>query len=211
MVSPASSVSDKKTAANRRNAAKSTGPRTPDGKAASRLNALKHGVYANSPVIPGEDPKHYDALSRSYFERFNPATPEEHTLLASIIRNAWLLERLSNIETDMWARRFERDADLLTGEDADHPLAVAAGVLSSSLLNLQRRIDAADRAFRRNLQFLIELQAARTQPVTAPNGFVPARRPPAPARRPEIPQNPPLLMHPGVSSPRVTIGDSQLP
>ena len=201
--------------ANRRNAAKSTGPRTPEGKSASRLNALKHGIFANSPVIEGEDPALYEALAKSYTERFNPTAPEEITLLASIIRNAWLLERLSNIETDTWARRFERDADLLSDTNANHPLAHAADMLSNHLLNLQRRIDAADRAFRRNLQLLIELQAARAQAVTSPNGFVPPKHRPAPARRPEQPQNPPappaLLMHPDPIDPRATIGDSQLP
>jgi hypothetical protein len=44
-------------AANRANAQKSTGPRTAEGKAASRLNALKHGLDAESLIIPGEDPR----------------------------------------------------------------------------------------------------------------------------------------------------------
>ena len=43
-------------AANRLNVQKSTGPRTPEGKAASSSNALKHGMDAASIVIPGEDP-----------------------------------------------------------------------------------------------------------------------------------------------------------
>ena len=37
--------------ANRQNAQKSTGPRTPEGKAASKMNALKHGVLASSTVV----------------------------------------------------------------------------------------------------------------------------------------------------------------
>ena len=40
-------------AANRANAQKSTGPRSAEGKSASRFNALQHGVDAASPVIPG--------------------------------------------------------------------------------------------------------------------------------------------------------------
>jgi hypothetical protein len=198
--------------ANRRNAQRSTGPRTEEGKAASRMNALKNGLYANSPVIPGEDPALFEALSRSYYERFNPSTPEEHTLLASVIRNAWLLDRFSNVETDFWAHRFERDADCLTETDADHPLSYAADMLSSELHILQRRIDAADRAFHRNLKLLMELQAARAQAVTGENGFVPAKRRPAPAPRPEMPPpTPAMLMKTGITTPRVTIGDSQLP
>ena len=44
---------------NRRNAARSTGPRTPEGKARSRLNAVKPGCRARLPVLPGEDPEAY--------------------------------------------------------------------------------------------------------------------------------------------------------
>src|SRR6266478_5120188 len=86
------------------NAKKSTGPRTPEGKSAPRLNALKHGLFATDPVIPGEDPAHFEALRTSHYERFQPAEPEEHTLLAAIIRNAWLLERYSKVDTDVWHR-----------------------------------------------------------------------------------------------------------
>ena len=43
-------VSAKKLAANRRNAQKSTGPRTAEGKAISRLNALKHGIFQRDPA-----------------------------------------------------------------------------------------------------------------------------------------------------------------
>jgi len=41
--------------ANRRNALKGTGPRTAEGKGRSRFNALKHGMTAETPVLPGED------------------------------------------------------------------------------------------------------------------------------------------------------------
>ena len=40
--------------ANRANSRKSTGPRTDEGKAAVRLNALKHGLSADCVIIPGE-------------------------------------------------------------------------------------------------------------------------------------------------------------
>jgi hypothetical protein len=47
-------TSDKKAEANRRNALKSTGPKTPGGKAAVRLNALKHGLLSQDILLPGE-------------------------------------------------------------------------------------------------------------------------------------------------------------
>jgi len=47
--------SDKQVQANRRNALKSTGPRTPEGKAAVRQNALRHGLLSKETLLPGED------------------------------------------------------------------------------------------------------------------------------------------------------------
>ena len=47
---------------NRRNAQHSTGPRTPEGRACSAQNATKHGLYAKSLVIRGEDPDALHAL-----------------------------------------------------------------------------------------------------------------------------------------------------
>ena len=44
-------TSDKRIAANRRNALRSTGPRTQDGKSRSRLNAVKHGLAASLPAL----------------------------------------------------------------------------------------------------------------------------------------------------------------
>jgi hypothetical protein len=48
-------TSEKKAEANRRNALKSTGPKTPEGKDAVRLNALKHGLLSQEILLPGED------------------------------------------------------------------------------------------------------------------------------------------------------------
>jgi len=48
-------TSEKKAQSNRRNALKSTGPKTPEGKDAVRLNALKHGLLSQEILLPGED------------------------------------------------------------------------------------------------------------------------------------------------------------
>jgi hypothetical protein len=57
-----SATSPKKIAANRRNAQKSTGPRTPNGKRIARLNALRHGIFAHVAVLPGESAEEFDEL-----------------------------------------------------------------------------------------------------------------------------------------------------
>jgi hypothetical protein len=60
-------------AANRANALKSTGPRTAEGRAASRFNAIKHALDAESLVIPGEDSAEFEAFAAGYHDEFRPA------------------------------------------------------------------------------------------------------------------------------------------
>lgn len=48
-------ISTAKVDANRKNAQKSTGPRTPAGKSIASMNAVKHGLSARMPVVPAED------------------------------------------------------------------------------------------------------------------------------------------------------------
>jgi len=49
-------TSPKKVEANRRNAQKSTGPKTQEGKDIARLNTTKHGLLSREALIPGEEP-----------------------------------------------------------------------------------------------------------------------------------------------------------
>jgi hypothetical protein len=58
-------TSEKKAEANRRNALKSTGPKTLEGKAAIRLNALKHGILTQETLLPGEDEEALNAWCES--------------------------------------------------------------------------------------------------------------------------------------------------
>src|SRR5437764_10247347 len=88
--------------ANRANALKSTGPRSPEGKSASRFNALKHGLDADSLVLPGEDPAEYDALVRGYHESLNPATPEECFHVDTMIRADRNKRRLGHVEAQLY-------------------------------------------------------------------------------------------------------------
>src|SRR5579872_7567728 len=89
--------------ANRRNSQLSTGPRTPEGKAVSRFNALKSGINAKAQVIPGEDPAELEAMSAGYHQEWSPATWLQRFLVDSLVRAEWLLQRLSRLEAQLWA------------------------------------------------------------------------------------------------------------
>ncbi|MBL8223542.1 MAG: hypothetical protein JNL62_30200, partial [Bryobacterales bacterium] len=51
---------------NRINSQKSTGPRTPEGKQRSSENAVKHGIYTSSIVLPGESAEEFRKLLDAY-------------------------------------------------------------------------------------------------------------------------------------------------
>lgn len=87
-----------KIGANRRNALASTGPKTASGKSHSRFNAVKHGIYATAPVLPGEDEHAYRELLRSYEEHFAPVGPVEAMLVREIATEQWRLYRIERAE-----------------------------------------------------------------------------------------------------------------
>jgi hypothetical protein len=66
---------------NRRNAQRSTGPRTPEGKQRARLNALKHGLRAEEFALPGEDQEELKRLTDEWVEYYEPRSPGERAVL----------------------------------------------------------------------------------------------------------------------------------
>ncbi len=88
----------KQTEANQRNARKSTGPRTPKGKAAVRLNAMKHGLLAQQVVLPDEDGAAFSDLRDRLSEDLEPVGELETLLADRIIAIAWRLQRVCRVE-----------------------------------------------------------------------------------------------------------------
>src|ERR1035437_8024935 len=88
--------------ANRANAQKSTGPRSAEGKSASRFNALKHGIDAASIVIPGEDPADYDSLAAHHHHEFRPQSASESFHVDTMLRADWQKRRLQRVEVDLY-------------------------------------------------------------------------------------------------------------
>jgi hypothetical protein len=95
-------TSQKQNEANRRNAQRSTGPRTDTGKARAALNRVKHGIYAKSQIIPGEDLAQREALEAAYMERFAPETIEQLHLVKILIDLDWEDARLVKADAQLW-------------------------------------------------------------------------------------------------------------
>jgi hypothetical protein len=91
-------ATEKQIQANRGNAARSTGPRTPEGKAASRRNATKHGLTARQIVLVGEDQDAYEALLSGLFAQYNPQGPLQEQLVRQLAFCLWRLQRVPMLE-----------------------------------------------------------------------------------------------------------------
>jgi hypothetical protein len=84
-------TTDKQIAANRRNAARSTGPKTEAGKAIIARNAVSHGLLSRRTLLVGESKAELTALGKALRARLAPVGEVEALLADQIIASAWRL------------------------------------------------------------------------------------------------------------------------
>jgi hypothetical protein len=95
--------------ANRRNARKSTGPNTEDGKQRSRCNAVRHGLTAETVIGALEDAEDYDAFQAAIVADYDAQSAVERELVLRLASVLWRLRRATTMETGL----FEIQADHL--------------------------------------------------------------------------------------------------
>jgi hypothetical protein len=194
-------------AANRLNAMKSSGPRTAEGKAASRMNALRHGVDAQSIVIPGEDPEELVDLARDYRHQFRPNSPEQEFLVETLVNADWLRRRYLRLEAEI------TNQALAEMDPCPNPLGslyLSDNPASRALDRIRRQYDAAQRAWLHAYKHLEQLRRQSVEtallnmampkpiPPQSEIGFVPpnpataSTRPPQPATPAETRSEAPL-------------------
>jgi hypothetical protein len=140
-------------AANRANALLSTGPATPEGKSAVRLNAIKYGIHAESIVIPGENPDEYQAFVKFQLDAWCPQDTAEQQCVDQLTTTLWRLNRLENAEAEIWAAAMEQGATLGNALETKSPLLDRVG----------RMVDRLQRSIRQITKELQRLQAARVK------------------------------------------------
>ena len=95
--------------ANRRNARKSTGPVTEEGKQRSRCNAVRHGLTAETVIGALEDAEDYKAFEAAIIADYDAQSAVERELVLRLASLLWRLRRAATIETGL----FEIQADHL--------------------------------------------------------------------------------------------------
>jgi len=84
--------------ANRANAKKSTGPRTPEGKARSRVNASTHNIFSSDIVVQGESREMFNALRIGMLAEHRPQTLTELFLVEQMVQSMWRMKRAQAAE-----------------------------------------------------------------------------------------------------------------
>jgi len=95
-------ASEKQTSANRRNAAKSTGLITENGKLQSRRNAVSHGLTAATVVTAIEDAEEFERFETAIRADYQPISTIENELVARLTSLLWRLRRATLIETKLF-------------------------------------------------------------------------------------------------------------
>src|SRR6266571_3719245 len=90
--------------ANRLNALKSTGPNTPEGKAAVRMNALRHGLRAGAVVLPSENPEEFQRLCDALEAEWQPQSETESFYVEQMAISQWKLIRVDLAEKSIVAQ-----------------------------------------------------------------------------------------------------------
>ena len=88
--------------ANRRNALKSTGPRTEAGKQASRCNAVRHGLTAETVIGALEDAEDYQAFEAAIIADYDAQSAVERELVLRLASLLWRLRRATTMETGLF-------------------------------------------------------------------------------------------------------------
>ena len=170
--------------ANRINAQKSTGPKTPDGREAVRLNSLKHGLASDILVLPGENLSDFENLLDSLEAEHQPATATEVILVRQMAMASWRLQRIVHMEAAQY--RLSRTQlqpfyknyydDQLT--EPERQAIVFERESGNTLIIFSRYEARLERSFHNSLAALQRLRALRKKEI----GFgLPIQQVPSPA------------------------------
>jgi hypothetical protein len=95
-------TTERQNEARRQNGAKSRGPKTPEGKAVSRLNAMRFGIYSELTIVDGENEEVFVQFGRRLRTDLALVGEMELTLADKIVSTAWRLRRIVQVEAALY-------------------------------------------------------------------------------------------------------------
>jgi uncharacterized protein (TIGR03435 family) len=167
-------ASQSKSDAARANGAKSHGPSTPEGKARSSTNALKHGLTARFKTLPGESPKRLKELIAAHQDLHQPVGTVEDDLAHTLAITRWRLSRLAALESALFENELclgkeEIDKEFSKIDDLGRLAFVFQKLAGRSqiLALLMRYESSLTRIYDRTFKNLLAIQKLRNEPKPA--------------------------------------------
>ena len=145
-------ISQKQLEANRRNAQRSTGPKTDEGKKIAALNARRHSLTGQVTAMTEADRIMHDAFSAALVESLAPEGAMETQLAQRIATDSWRLNRISAVEDNLFALGHNAKSDETETEDPEiHAAFTAAKVFKAESKQLQL-LTLYEQRINRNIQ-----------------------------------------------------------
>lgn len=151
-------ATQKQLMANQRNALKSTGPRTEEGKAVVCQNAVRHGILCQEIPIDENEGTTFNEFSSRLFLQLNPVGDFEHFIVDRIVSCAWRLRRIVHIETAVYRSKLNPTYSIF--EDPSIKDAFT-GSAKEEMAVLSRYEMAIEKSLYKALAELMRLQAIR--------------------------------------------------
>ncbi len=141
-------TSKKQSDANRSNAKKSTGPRTPRGKKAITTNATKHGLTSTAPVVTSaETIEQWTQFSTAFIADLAPVGPVELSLAERASNLMWRIRRIERYESEAANVVYEKAAEAIDNAKppAPHERSWTSQIpAEKKLAEFRRQIDKFD-------------------------------------------------------------------
>src|SRR5229473_546559 len=136
---------------NRKNAAKSTGPVTPEGKRRSSLNGLRHGLTGQTVLLPEDDMTAYQKASREFYTELKPTGLLERKAVQTIVDTHWRLDRIRAMENNLFALGFHDLSAKVSAPDATSHAALAQAKYLESHTDVLVRLSVYEQRLNRTL------------------------------------------------------------
>ncbi len=137
-------TTDAQVVSNRKNARKSTGPKTEEGKSRSSQNARKHGLYAQPPVVPGEEASAYREWLDEWNEHYQATGPAAAVLIEQAAQAAWRLRRCVRVEAANVSKKVRHAAARFAREEQARAESLGKRLLATSVAHLRLQTPPLD-------------------------------------------------------------------
>ncbi len=153
--------SERRKAASRANGNLSRGPVTPEGKARSAMNALRHGLLSKTVVVGKENPDNFNLLVHEHRERFPNLDGVEFGMVEEMCAAYWRMRRIWGIEKEWLEQETAKDPEENDITRLANAFARLADTNKYKVLN--RYENRMHRIYQKSLKTLLTLQAKRAQ------------------------------------------------